>query len=80
MRVEGLAAILCSWTDGALGLALDLRLDQRRIDIAGADRVAGEVSSRRLERRHLGETDKAVLGGDVGGFDGDADEPWRRRR
>ena len=26
-----------------LGLAFDLRLDQRRIDIAGTDRVAGDV-------------------------------------
>src|SRR5882724_7770617 len=48
------------------GLAVDLRLDQRRVDIAGADRVAGDALFGRLQRRDLGQADDAVLGGDIG--------------
>jgi hypothetical protein len=46
-----------------LGLAVDLSFDQRRIDLAGADCVAGD----------------AVLGGDVGRLERRGDEPMRGR-
>ncbi len=47
-------------------LALDLRLDQRRVDVARADRVAGDAIFGGLERGDLGQPDNGVLGRDVG--------------
>ena len=61
-----------------LGLAVDLRLDQRRVDIARADRVAGDVGFGGLQRGHLGQADDAVLGRDIGRLERRGDEPVRR--
>ena len=61
-----------------LRLAFDLRLDERRPDVARADGVAGDALLGGLERRHLGQADDAVLGRDVGGLEGRGDEPVRR--
>ena len=38
-----------------LRLVLDLRLNQRRADVAGADGVAGDAVLGGLERRYLGQ-------------------------
>src|SRR5215204_1525096 len=61
-----------------LRLAFDLRLDERRPDVAWADGVAGDVLLGSLERRHLGEADDAVLRRHIGGLEGRGDEPMRR--
>src|SRR5829696_2367506 len=61
-----------------LRLVFDLRLDEGRPDVARADRIAGDVLLGRLERRHLGEADDAVLRRHVGGLEGRGDEPMRR--
>src|SRR5271165_3083475 len=41
-----------------LGLAVDLRLHERCVHVAGADRVAGDALLGGLERNHLGEADE----------------------
>jgi hypothetical protein len=51
-----------------LRLALDLRLDQGRIDVAGTNGVAGDALLGRLKRRDLGQPDDTVLGRHVGRF------------
>ena len=53
-----------------LGLAVDLRFDQRGIDIAGADRVARNALFRRLERGDFRQADDAMLGRDIGRLEG----------
>ena len=69
----------CSRGDAVrLGLALDLRLDQRRVDVAGADRVAGDAVLGRLQRRDLGEADDAVLGRHIGRLERRGDQAVRR--
>src|SRR5262245_54067140 len=49
-------------------LALDLRLDQGRIDVARTNGVAGDALLGRLKRRDLGQPYDAVLGSHVGRF------------
>ncbi len=44
-----------------LGLAVDLRLDQRGINVARADRVAGDALFGSLQRRNLGQADDADI-------------------
>ena len=61
-----------------LGLLVDLALDQGRAHIARADRVAGDVQGRGLERHDLGQADHAMLGGDVGRLVGRGDQAVRR--
>ena len=83
-RLFGCCASSTSWIDllarhvVRLGLAVDLRLDQRRPDIAGADGVAGDAGFGDFERRHLGEADDAVLGRDIGRLERRGDEAVRR--
>ena len=55
------------------GLAVDLGLDQRRVDVAGADRIAGDAFFGGLQRCDLGQADDAVLGGDIGRLEGRCD-------
>ncbi len=43
-----------------LGLAVDLGLDQRGIDVTRADRVAGDALFGGLQRRDLGQADDAI--------------------
>jgi hypothetical protein len=52
------------------GQRADLRLGQRGAHEARADRVAGDVHLRHLQRHRLGEADDAVLGGDISGLEG----------
>src|SRR4051812_34172561 len=61
-----------------LRLAFDLRLDERRPDVARADGVAGDVLLGRLERRHLSQAEEAVFCRHVGSLEGRGDEPMRR--
>ena len=61
-----------------LRLIVDLLLDQRRPDIAGADRVGGDAVLGAFQRDHLGEADHAVLGGDIGRLERRGDQAVRR--
>ena len=58
---------------------IDLLLHQRRQHPAGANGVAGHARRRVFQRRHLGQPNDAVLGGDISGFFGRADQAVRRR-
>ena len=49
-----------------LRMVLDLPLDERRPDIAGADGIAGDAGFGALEGDDLGQADDAVLGRDIG--------------
>ena len=51
LREQHVADHLLARNAVRLGLAVDLRLDQRRVDIAGADRVAGDAHARRSRAR-----------------------------
>ena len=53
-----------------LRLPLDLRLDQGGVHVTWTDGVAGDAVFGSLQRRDLGQADHAVLGGDVGRFEG----------
>src|SRR5262245_24265993 len=66
LREQDVADDLFAWNAVCLGLAVDLRLDQRGIHIARADGVAGDVVFGGLERRNFRQAEYAVLGGDVG--------------
>src|SRR3954454_8867762 len=70
LREQHVADHLLAWDPMRLRLAFDLRLDERRPDVARADGVAGDVLLGGLERRHLGEPDDAVLRRHVGGLKG----------
>ena len=59
------------------GLAVDLRLDQRRIDVSRTDRIAGDAVLGSFQRRHLGQSDDTVLGRDVGRLEGRSDQSMR---
>src|SRR3974377_400418 len=48
------------------GLSIDLRLDQRRIDVARTNGIASNALLGGLQRRDLGQSDNAVLCGDIG--------------
>ena len=63
-----------------LRLAFDLRFDQRCVDIAGADGIAGDAGFRDFERGHLGEPENAVLRRHIGRLVGRADERRAPRR
>ena len=78
LREQHVADDLLARDAVGLGLAVDLRLDQRRIDIARADGVAGDALLGRLERGHLGQAEHAVLGGDIGRLERRADQAMRR--
>src|SRR5215467_13397985 len=52
---------LLAWNAVGLSLPFDLRLDQRRVDVAGADRIAGNAHLSHLERGDFGQTEHAVL-------------------
>ena len=54
---------------------VDLVLDQRRPDIAWADRVAGDVVLGAFQRDGLGQADDAVLRRDIGALERRGDEP-----
>src|SRR3954452_4139623 len=62
-----------------LRLPLDLRLDERRVDIAGADRVAGDPFLRRLERDDFCQAQDAVLCGNIRCLERRANQSVRRR-
>ena len=62
-----------------LGLAVDLGLDQRGINVTRADRVAGDALLGGLQRRNLGQADDAVLRGDIGRLERRCDQPMRGR-
>ncbi len=53
-------------------------MDHRRVDRAGADRVAPDVVPREFDRDRFGQPDDAVLGGDVADQAGVGDEPGGR--
>ena len=56
-----------------LGLLVEVRVDERRDDEAGADRVDPDAACSVLERGVLGQADDRVLGRHVGGGAGEAD-------
>src|SRR6266571_9400785 len=62
-----------------LGLALNLGLNKRRIDIAWAYGIASDALLGGLERGDFGETDNAVLRCDVGRLERRCDQTMRRR-
>ena len=57
-----------------LSPGFDLCLDQRRLDIARTDRVAGDDG---LERCHLGKTEHTMLCSHVGRLKGRAEAGWK---
>jgi len=69
LREQDVADDLFARNAMGLGLAVDLRLDQRRIHIARTDGVAGDAVFGGLERRDLRQAEDAVLGGNVGRFE-----------
>ena len=58
-----------------LGLAVDLRLDERGVDIARANGVAGDAQFRRLECRHLSEPKHTMFCRHIGRLEGRAHQP-----
>src|SRR4051812_12358396 len=56
-----------------------LLLDQRRQHPAGTDRIAGDTGRRGLQCNDLGQTEHAVLGGDVSAFLHRCHQSMRRR-
>src|SRR5215211_5010376 len=77
LREKHVADHLLAGDPMRLRLAFDLRLDERRPDVARADGIAGDVLLGGLERRHLGEADDAVLCRHIGGLERRGDEPMR---
>jgi hypothetical protein len=61
-----------------LGLTVDLCFDQRRIDVAWADCVAGDVGFSGLERDDLGQSDDAVFRRHIGRLERRGDQTMRR--
>src|SRR5215470_3921074 len=59
-------------------LALNLTLDQGRVDIAGADRVTGDVRLCSFQSDDFGEADDPVLCRDISRLERGRDEPVRR--
>src|SRR5208337_2075772 len=64
--------------DGRLGLLVEVRVDERRGDEAGSDRVDPHALCGVLESGVLGQADDRVLGGHVGSVIGEADRPEDR--
>ncbi|MCY1235755.1 hypothetical protein D9M72_483840 [compost metagenome] len=62
-----------------LGLVGDLRLHQGRAHVAGVDAVGRDPVSPALQRRHLTQPFKTVLGGNVGALERGGPEPVHRR-
>jgi hypothetical protein len=58
-----------------LGLRGDLRLDERRAHVAGADRGRRDAVLGALEREHLDEAEQTVLGRDVRALERRRHEP-----
>src|SRR5262245_20448267 len=63
LREQDVADHLFARNAVRLGLAVDLRLDQRRVDVARAGGVAGDALFGGLQRGDFREADDAVLGG-----------------
>ena len=55
-----------AWNVMSFGLIIYLRFDQRRVDIAWANRITGDALFCGFERRHLGQAYYAVLRRDIG--------------
>ena len=47
------------------GLAINLRLDQGRLDVAGTDGIAGDALFGSLQCRDFGQPDNSMLGSDI---------------
>ena len=56
-------------------LAVNLRFDKRRIDIAGADGVAGDALLGSFESDNLGQANDPVLDGHIRRLDGEPTKP-----
>jgi hypothetical protein len=67
LREQQIADHLLAGNTMSLGLAIDLRLNQRGVDIAWANRIAGDAHLGGLERSHLSQAEHPVLSRDVGG-------------
>ena len=79
LRKQHVANDLLARNAVRLGLSLDLCLDKWRVDVTGADCVAGDPVLRSLQRNNLGQSHNAVLGGYIGRFERRADQTMRRR-
>ena len=64
---------------GGVGGGVEIGLHERRVDVAGADRVAADPVGAVLHRRRARDPEHAALGGAVGGEDAVADEREDRR-
>ena len=59
-----------------LGGVRYLLFDQRGEHVSGANRIDGDALLGNFQRDRLGQAGDAVLGGDIGGFIGEATRAW----
>jgi hypothetical protein len=67
-----------AWNVMSFGLIIYLRFNQRRVDIAWANRITGDALFCGFERRHFRQAYYAVLRRDIGRFERRRDEAVRR--